>query len=113
MQAETCEQVAHVLCIVSRVELFNVAVRDGDRLWDDRLVKDVFEPGEVPVLRARLPAAGAVEDVRGRVRHALSVLHVDGCTGTGVTRVILPVADLYNREVRANCIGAIIAHEQV
>ena len=62
-RAEMCEQERHEIRIFYQKEIFNAALRDEDCLWDDRLIDDVSEPGEVQVLRERLPTADSVEDV--------------------------------------------------
>jgi hypothetical protein len=111
MQAKTSKQVAHVPYLISRMEHFTVAFRDEDRLWDGQLFNDVFKPGEVQVIRARRPAAGAVEDVRGRERYALSVLHFHALQGSEVGTVDLPAIDRYYGEGQARRDGAMPVQE--
>src|SRR6266702_4542333 len=87
---ELREQVARLHYVSPRAPILVDAVRRTDRLRDPRLVEDEVKPGEVQVFCAQRPSAGAVEDVRRRIRHGLSVLGVDVRLGVGVARIVPP-----------------------
>ncbi len=53
--------------------------------------------------------AGAVEDVRGRISHNLSVLDVEVRLYVGVAQVVPPIVDLYDGEGRVRRVGGMKA----
>ncbi len=111
-RAELREHVAHLLCLFPRDEFLFVAVRRADRLRDDRLLEDEVQPGHEPVVLAQRPSAGAVEDVRGWIRHGRSVLDVRVRLKGWVALVVPPTVDLHDGEGRVHRVGAVIEHER-
>ncbi len=111
-RSELREQAAHIHRVFPRAEILVRSVRGADRLWDFWLPEDVSEPGDVPVVCAKRPFAGAVEDERGRIRHGPSVLGVEVRLCVGVARVVPPTVDLYDGEGRVRRVGAVFEHER-
>ena len=115
--AELCNLIAHTLCMLSRVDIFSSPFRNEDRLWDNLRVDHVFEPGKEPVCTARRPGADNIGDVRGRVRHSLSVLHLGARHQTKLEhwpliRILIRV-EYFHGEVHLLPYGTIGAQEPV
>src|SRR6266702_3359263 len=110
--AELRVQGAHEHCMALRVFILIFAIRYADRLRDAWLFDDVEQPGEIPVFPSRRSAAGAVENVGGRVRHGLSVLDVDVRLDAGFSWVVPSAVDRYDGVGRVGRVRAVSEHER-
>jgi len=79
-RAQLCEEVAQLDCIFLRTVLLVDGERRAYRQGDAIQLEEVSEPGLEGVALAIGPSTSAVEGVRGRIRQALSVLHIESAS---------------------------------